>query len=420
MRKFVIDTNVLLSDPDTINYYLNKDNSMVVIPFVVVKELDNFKTRMDKTGYNARKTLKIIEEHMDAGGHLIVAEDLRRLEGETNDDLIVETAVALDIDGCKIILVSNDLNVRIKAKASKIGSTVHNKVNDEEKGYSGYTTIEVDDGVIDNIYNRDHVFLNEDEYPDLYINEYIVLQSSTNSKRKAVAKFINHKLPLRHVNVNDATAWDIKPRNYEQYFALDALLDPNVHVVSLIGIAGSGKTLLAVAAGIAQVFGKKGADKHYTKMLISRPIQPLGKDLGYLPGTIEEKLSPWIQPIKDNLEVITGGNIGMIEKWMDDGKIEVEALTYIRGRSISNCYIIIDEAQNLSAHEIKTILTRVGQGTKIILTGDVEQIDNAELNQYSNGLTYAVERLKEYDISAHVTFTKGERSRVAEIAAKAL
>jgi len=211
--------------------------------------------------------------------------------------------------------------------------------------------------------------------------------------------------------------WGIDARNKEQSFALELLMDPDVEVVSLIGQAGSGKTLLAVAAGLEQVLGD---DNEYKKLIVSRPIQPLGKDIGFLPGTLEEKMDPWLMPIKDNLEFLLGNDRDTVKMYFEKGVIEIEAITYIRGRSITNAFIIIDEAQNLTRHELKTILTRVGEGTKIILTGDIEQIDNIYIDETSNGLTYAVEKFKEHDISGHITLQKGERSKVATLAAKIL
>ena len=211
--------------------------------------------------------------------------------------------------------------------------------------------------------------------------------------------------------------WGIDARNKEQSFALELLMDPDVEVVSLIGQAGSGKTLLAVAAGLEQVLGD---DNEYKKLIVSRPIQPLGKDIGFLPGTLEEKMDPWLMPIKDNLEFLLGNDRDTVKMYFEKGVIEIEAITYIRGRSITNAFIIIDEAQNLTRHELKTILTRVGEGTKIILTGDIEQIDNIYIDETSNGLTYAVEKFKEHEISGHITLQKGERSKVATLAAKIL
>jgi len=211
----------------------------------------------------------------------------------------------------------------------------------------------------------------------------------------------------------------VRPRNKEQNFAFDLLMDPNVPIVTLVGQAGSGKTLMAIAAGLAQVVEDQSAVT-YRRLVVSRPIQPMGKDIGYLPGTMEEKMSPWLMPIQDNLQFLMGNDKETLKMYTDDGTIEIEALTYIRGRSIANSFIIIDEAQNLSAHELKTIITRVGENTKIVLTGDIEQIDNIYVDETSNGLTYAIEKFKSYELSGHITLVKGERSKVATLAAKVL
>ena len=243
-----------------------------------------------------------------------------------------------------------------------------------------------------------------------------MLVSNSNDKKTALARFFSYNDPLVKMYKMD-NVWGIDARNKEQSFALELLMDPDVEVVSLIGQAGSGKTLLAVAAGLEQVLGD---DSEYKKLIVSRPIQPLGKDIGFLPGTLEEKMDPWLMPIKDNLEFLLGNDRDTVKMYFEKGVIEIEAITYIRGRSITNAFIIIDEAQNLTRHELKTILTRVGEGTKIILTGDIEQIDNIYIDETSNGLTYAVEKFKEYDISGHITLQKGERSKVATLAAKIL
>ena len=195
-------------------------------------------------------------------------------------------------------------------------------------------------------------------------------------------------------------------------------MDPKIKIISLVGRAGSGKTLLAIAAGLQQTIGLR--ENIYSRLIVSRPVQPMGKDIGFLPGSLEEKMLPWLMPIQDNLQYILGGDKTALELFIDKGKIEIEALTYIRGRSISNAFIIIDEAQNLTMHEIKTIITRVGEGTKIVLTGDIEQIDNAYVNETSNGLAHAVEKFKDYSLAGHVTFKKGERSEVATLASKVL
>ena len=247
-----------------------------------------------------------------------------------------------------------------------------------------------------------------------------MLVSSNNPKKTCLSRFTNYATKLRKIpDIKKDLRWNITPRNKEQTFAYDLLFDDSISFVSLIGRAGSGKTLLAIAAGLEQTLGD-GKNK-YNKIVVSRPVQPLVKDIGFLPGTMEEKMLPWLKPIADNIEHITSVEDGnVMAYYMDKGKLEIEALTYIRGRSIANAYIIIDEAQNLTSHEVKTILTRVGENTKIVLTGDIEQIDNIYTNETSNGLTYAVEKFKVENIAGHVTFTKGERSKLATIAYKIL
>jgi PhoH-like ATPase len=212
-------------------------------------------------------------------------------------------------------------------------------------------------------------------------------------------------------------SWGIKPRNKEQTFAYELLFDESIPLVTLIGRAGSGKTLMAIAAGLEQTLGM--GENKYKKLVVSRPVQPLGKDIGFLPGSMEEKMMPWLMPLQDNMEYILGDKT-MFKVYLEKGQVEIEALTYIRGRSISNAFIIIDEAQNLTAHEVKTIITRVGENTKIVLTGDIEQIDNVYTNETSNGLTYAIEKFKGSVLSGHITFTKGERSKIATLASKIL
>jgi PhoH-like ATPase len=246
----------------------------------------------------------------------------------------------------------------------------------------------------------------------------VLLSSSSNEKKTAIARFINEQTEFKKIiDRKEEDMWGIAPKNKEQNFALDLLLDPDVPVVSLIGKAGSGKTLCALAAGLQQVMGSSPT---YNRLIVSRPVMPMGKDLGYLPGTMEEKMTPWLAPIQDNLRFLFGDDNLMLGEYMNKKIIELEALTYIRGRSIQKAFIVIDECQNLSRHEIKTILTRVGDGTKIILTGDIEQIDNVNIDETTNGLTYVIEKLKPYDLTGHITFIKGERSKVATLCANTL
>ena len=243
-----------------------------------------------------------------------------------------------------------------------------------------------------------------------------MLVSNSNEKKSALSRFVNYESKLEKVVETKDAVWGLKPRNKEQTFALDLLNDPSVPIVTLVGKAGCGKTLLAIAAGLDQVLEKN----MFKKLIVSRPVQPLGKDIGYLPGTMEEKMRPWLMPIQDNIDFLLNGESKSMEMFFEDGTIQIEALTYIRGRSISNAFVIIDEAQNLTMHELKTIITRVGENTKIVLTGDVEQIDSVYLDAISNGLSYAVEKFKQHGLAGHVTLLKGERSKVATLASKIL
>ena len=292
-------------------------------------------------------------------------------------------------------------------------------VEDKDKVYEGFAEVLVDDEFIERFYDHEEMVLEESMVKEkLYPNQFLLLISSSNPKKSAICRFFDHKKPLKPINVKDySKSWGVVPRNKEQTFAYDLLFDDDVPLVSLIGRAGSGKTLMAIAAGLEQTVGF--AERKYKKIVVSRPVQPMGKDIGFLPGTMEEKMLPWLMPIHDNLEFILG-NKNQIKSYFEKGQIEVEAITYIRGRSISNAFIIIDEAQNLTAHEVKTIITRVGENTKIILTGDIEQIDNIYTNETSNGLTYAIEKFKHAELAGHITFRKGERSKIATLASKVL
>jgi PhoH-like ATPase len=277
--------------------------------------------------------------------------------------------------------------------------------------------------MVEEFYDKQDVWLYEEDAAEqgivLYPNQYVMLVSVENEKKTAIARFVNWNTPVKPlVRRDDTFSWGVSPRNKEQKCGMDLLMDDDIPFVSLIGRAGSGKTLMAMAAGLEQVLGlEKG---RYNRIIVSRPVQPLGKDIGFLPGTMEEKMAPWMKPIFDNMQFIMGSDRTMLDMYLEKGVIEIDAITYIRGRSISDAYLIIDEAQNLTAHEVKTILTRVGENTKIVLTGDIEQIDNVYTNETSNGLTYAIEKFKESTLSGHITFKKGERSKLATEASKLL
>lgn len=427
MKKFVLDTNVILTDPNCI--YKFEENE-VYIPLIVVEELDRHKKGQEEKARNARAFTREVDSLRElgdltkgvaikTGGKLFVTTPSQDttpiplgMNLSINDDLILFSALQLGA-----IVVTRDLNVRLKADALGIKSedfkAAKVKIQDD-KIYSGHRTIHLS-------YEEMATFrtTNVLPYADLLPNEYCIMREEFNEKNSALGRYSKKMNGIVPLIAPKTGVWGINPKNAEQRFAVDALLNDEISLVSLIGKAGTGKTLLAVACGLEKTLG----DQKYHRMLISRPIMPMGKDIGYLPGDINEKLNPYMQGIYDNLDFLFSGNTGDTNQWKslaDDGVIKVEALTYIRGRSIPMQYMIVDEAQNLTPHEIKTIITRAGEGTKIVLTGDTQQIDSAYLDEINNGLTYCCDRLKTEDIVAHIELTKGERSPLAEIATKLL
>jgi PhoH-like ATPase len=338
------------------------------------------------------------------------------------------------------ILVSKDINVRIKCDSIGVKCEDYKKMrvaDNPQKFYRGVEVIELEEELVDYFYQ--HGKLDLPGKHTLYPNQIVVIKNTKDghTTKSALAKCIDPTKPLVPVTRIES-AFGLTPRNKEQQFSLDLLFDEKIKLLTLVGPSGTGKTLLALAAGLEQLKGL-GNEKtaRYDKLIVTRPVQPVGKDIGFLPGTLEEKMEPWIAPIRDNLNFLMdtkrnrskrkrgpekpGSDDNLYLKLMQDrGLIEIEAITFIRGRSIPNALIVIDEAQNLSMHELKTIITRVGDGTKIILTGDIEQIDNVHVDVYTNGLTYAVERFKDYPIAGHVTLVKGERSELATLASKIL
>ena len=330
-----------------------------------------------------------------------------------SDNQIIATALSEmeENPNRKVVVVSRDINMRVKCDALRVMTEdyqVEQVVARSDDLYSGTADLLVDEQVIDDFYEGKEVHLSD---KGLFPNQFVMLISNSNPKKAALTRYIDENTPVK--KVKNSPAWETKPRNKEQQYALNLLMDPDVPVVSLIGKAGSGKTLLALAAGLEQTLGKST----YKKMVVTKPVEPVGKDIGFLPGTLEEKMMPWLAPIQDNLQFLMGDDKMTLDLYHEKGQIEVEAMTFIRGRSISNAFIVIDEVQNMTQHEIKTVLTRVGEGTKIVLTGDIEQIDNVYIDATNNGLSYVVERLKEENITGHVTLMKGERSKVATIAA---
>ena len=432
---YVLDTSVYLTNADCIYAFKYHD---IYIPLKVFEEVDKHKKRQDAVGVQARKIIRIWDELRSRGsinkgirirrGHGIIksvsstgiTEDLPSdLDVKVPDHLIIATALKFHNQlSRKVILVSRDINMRVIADAVGVTSEdfQNNQIVDKsEKIYGGTLSILVDDQLVDQFYNKENVYLDR---PGIYPNQYVMMVSNANEKKTALGRFVNKSTPLRQILPGKTKIWGITPRNKEQSFLMDALMSPRIQVVSVIGKAGSGKTICAIAAGLEQTIDETTAK--YSRVIVSRPVQPLGKDIGFLPGTMEEKMSPWLMPIQDNLQFLMGDDKVTLDIYRQKGTIEIEALTYIRGRSISNAFIIIDEAQNLTTHELKTIITRVGEGTKIVLTGDVEQIDNIYIDATSNGLTHAVEKFKAFELAAHITLSKGERSKVATFAAQNL
>lgn len=436
-KTYVFDTSALLADYKCIYEYKKND---IVIPFKVLEEIDNHKKRQDGVGFNARmliRELDLLREkgNIHAGVRLGKGKGIISIRGYDKDLLpdeyklnnadneIIGTAMTERKKSFsqKVIMVTKDIHMRVKCDTLQLPCEDYDKdkVTIDENLFTGCVEKTIDDQVIDDLYNGQDVYLDEGKF---FPNQFVLFKSAQSEKKTALARYMGPSLPVKKIAQSKRGIWGVKPKNKEQIFASNILMDENVPIVSLVGPAGSGKTLLAIAAGLEQTLGMG----LYNKLVISRPVQPVGKDIGFLPGTVEEKMNPWLAPIRDNLEFLMSysfskrDNYETLDTYIESGVIEVEALTYIRGRSIANAYIIIDESQNLTAHELKTIITRVGENTKIILTGDVEQIDNLYVDQQSNGLSYAIEKFKDYDLAAHLTLVKGERSKVATLASKIL
>ena len=430
-KTYVLDTNVYLTDANSISSFGNND---ILVPLKVLDEIDKHKKRQDSVGIQARSTIRALDQirnkgnlykgvRIEKGKGLIKVRSYNPLclpddlDLEDSDNQIIATALSEmeENPSRKVVVASRDINMRVKCDALGILTEdyqVEQVVAKSDDLYSGMSEVLVDAQVIDDFYEDKPVILKDIGIRGHHPNQFIMLISNSNSKKTALAKFTNEMTEIK--KVPNVVAWQTKPRNKEQQFALNLLMDPEIPVVSLIGKAGSGKTLLALATGLEQTLG---ANPRYKKIVVTKPVEPVGKDIGFLPGTLEEKMLPWLAPIQDNLQFLMGDDKMTLDLYQEKGQIEVEAMTFIRGRSISNAFIVIDEVQNMTQHEIKTVLTRVGEGTKIVLTGDIEQIDNMYIDATNNGLSYVVERLKEEDITGHITLSKGERSKVATIAA---
>lgn len=439
-KTFILDTNVLLHDSQSIFSF--QDNE-VVIPLVVIEEMDRFKKDGGETGRNARQVARLLDAlreqgvltnggvTLENGGRLRVvfsgSADFgvlpAELQATTVDNQILALALHENQRGNDpVVVVTKDINLRIKAHA--VGLRAEDYETDKiayDDLYPGTMEVDVPGNVIDQFYRDRRVASPvEQGLP----NQCVTMRNLENGQQSALGRLADDQSEL--VALNDVPYegfWGVTPRNREQNFALDLLANPKISLVTLVGKAGTGKTLLAIAAGLTCVT----EFEHYRRLLVCRPVFPMGRDLGFLPGDVEEKLAPWMQPIYDNVDLLlrscvpfAGKNQRGYQELKEMGVLEVEPLTYIRGRSIPNQFIIVDEAQNLTPHEVKTIITRAGEGTKVVLTGDPEQIDNPYVDASSNGLTYVVERFKNCPISGHMTMKKGERSQLAEVASTLL
>ena len=447
-KAFVLDTNVLLFDPLAI-YKLGAND--VVIPIVVIEEIDRFKREMSENGRHARHFSRLIDD-MRKDGELSKGVKLPNggmLSVELGGDHPLPSELAMDKADNKIlglalmlkkeqprrpiVFLTKDANLRIKADALGIVAEDYEPSNVEpDQLYSGMSTIKVDPQLVDEFYANkrlaysDKLYEHDKESPKLHPNQYVILKDYVNPTHTAMGRYSRDLEAIVPLVKPPEGLWGIFPKNAEQAFAVDALLNDEVKLVSLLGKAGTGKTLFAIAAGLAKTVD----EGVYQRLLVSRPVFPLGKDIGFLPGTVEEKLNPWMQPIYDNIDFLFGATAASrtnrrgagkgAQELMNQGMLQIEPLTYIRGRTIPQQYLIVDEAQNLTPHEIKTIITRAGDDTKIVLTGDSFQIDNPYVDSANNGLVYLVDRFKGESIAAHVTFLKGERSKLSELASNLL
>jgi len=428
---FVLDTNVILHNAAALTAFADND---VVLPMRVLEELDRFKNANDELGRNARMAIRAIDS-LRAGGRLSEGVPLRNggrllvatskhppqdlgLDPADSDNLILGTACALRQAGRRVVFVSKDINARVKADA--LGLVAQDfekeKVRFDEL-FTGWRRLQVPGAEVDAFYAQKY---RDAKDAGFFPNEFAILEDVGDAKHTAVARYDARQGRLIQLSGERNSAWNVRPRSVEQRMALELLLDDDVKLVTLVGQAGTGKTLLALASALQRVV----REQKYAKVLVTRPVMPLGRDIGYLPGSMEAKMSHWMQPIFDNLKYLLSGRLRPGKETADDllarGVVELEALTYIRGRSIAEQFIIVDEAQNLTPHEVKTIISRAGEDAKMVLTGDPYQIDNPYLDSSSNGLTYAADRLKESELTGHMTLTRSERSPLASLAAEKL
>ncbi len=435
-KTFVLDTNVLLHNSRAVTSF---DDNKVVIPIEVLEELDRFKSRNDELGRNAREVIRTLDRlrrggslregiPLEKGGELriVMRSEIREQLPDMNvgvvDNHILGVAYALARQGERVVFISKDINARVKADA--VGVVAEDFLKQQvnfESFYTGWREVLASKELIDEFYKSKSLSIDRLKLGEpLSGSEFLLLRDEINPKHTALAKHDHGNGHVVSLTSDFSTVWNMSPRSVEQRMAIELLLDDRIKLVTLVGRAGTGKTLLALAAGLDRVV----KEHRYEKLLVSRPIMPMGKDIGYLPGAKEEKLAHWMQPIFDNLKYLMGGKKRVVnstaDKLVDSGAVVLEGLTYIRGRSISGQFLVVDEAQNLTPHEIKTIVSRAGEDTKLVLTGDPYQIDNPYLDSASNGLVYAAERLKESHLVGHMVLTKSERSDLASLAAERL
>jgi len=436
-KNYILDTNVLLHDPHA--FYKFEDND-VILPIYVIEEIDQFKRDTNERGRNARTVSRLLDGlrekngrlsdgvELDDGGTLRVHVPNRRpelaiaLNPKSGDHAILQTAIEFrDASPDKPnVFVTMDVNLRIRADALGLATeTYENQAVDIDELKTGIVELEVTPEQLDGFF--DGIGMTPAGGEPLYANVSVVLKDTSTRKRIALGRYAADKNQIVPLKVSKDGVMGIRARNREQSFALDLLMDDSVQLVTVMGKAGTGKTLLALAAGLQRT----AHDGAYSRLLISRPIMPLGRDLGYLPGDVEEKLNPWMQPLYDNLDflmVAEGKRRGMrgLEHLFEKGLLQIEPLTYIRGRSLPQQFVIVDEAQNLTPHEVKTVITRCGEGTKIVLTGDPFQIDNPYVDAATNGLSVSADRLQGEPLVGHIMMTRGERSALSNIAANKL
>ena len=454
-RHFVLDTNVLLHNPGALFMF---EEHEVVIPLTVIEELDNFKKNNEERGRNARQVIRSLDELRskgklfegvvwnDEGGSVRIDRCDRTktfaLDLDHADNRILGVAHALYSAGARTLFISKDINARVKCDALGIPCEDFEADRvDTDWLFEGYTEIDVEGSLIDELYEERQLQLSKvaDLQPrsddgqgsgklEIFPNQFLVMHDINDSSHTGLARLLADTGHLIPVTGPRKPVYGIMARNVQQTMALDLLLNDEIKIVTLIGAAGTGKTLLALAAGLQKVI----KEERFNKLLTARPIMPLGRDIGYLPGDKDEKMAMWMQPIFDNIAYLLstrGSHLNdaesrspeqRLDRLMASGQVVLEPITYIRGRSIPLQFIIVDEAQNLSPHEVRTIVSRVGEGTKIVLCGDIGQIDSPYLDSSSNGLTHVIDRMRSHRIAGHVSLCKTERSELASIAAELL